>query len=277
MLAWSPLDAVSFSARHDCHGRQYCYYFPKGNLDIDLMKTAAKQFCGLHDFRNFSKLNVSSCKTYVRRIDTFEIFPCNSGDTSQPYHLFYAKITGSGFVYHQVRSMMAILFLIGWKKETEEVIPKLLNVQLVLSKPCYGLANGHSLVLHDSLFQTEQLKWQTSSDTFAKLIIHCQSFWSEIALKAQVVQELIQFLKSDDTIEITHSASDFMLKTTANTCEKLSQELDVMRIQHGVNKNLIQDNFCVERYKPVLTRPRGKTLEDQIAHFESKKARIKED
>lgn len=42
-LAWSPAPA-GFSARFDCQSRTYRYYFPRGNLDVELMAEAAKRY-----------------------------------------------------------------------------------------------------------------------------------------------------------------------------------------------------------------------------------------
>lgn len=72
IVSWSPV-ANGFSARFNCQGRKYRYYFPRGNLDITQMNSAARLFLGEHDFRNFCKADINGGVTnYVRRID--EIF-----------------------------------------------------------------------------------------------------------------------------------------------------------------------------------------------------------
>lgn len=42
ILQWTPVD-TGFSARFDCKSRTYRYYFPRGDLDVDLMAEAAKR------------------------------------------------------------------------------------------------------------------------------------------------------------------------------------------------------------------------------------------
>ncbi len=42
ILQWAPVE-TGFSARFDCKSRTYRYYFPRGDLDVDLMAEAAKR------------------------------------------------------------------------------------------------------------------------------------------------------------------------------------------------------------------------------------------
>lgn len=92
ILAWCPTTPAEFSARHHCRERQYRYFFtqpayspspsgiedpkshndgrPKdGWLDIEAMQATAKKFEGLHDFRNFCKIDPSKThQSFQRRI-----------------------------------------------------------------------------------------------------------------------------------------------------------------------------------------------------------------
>lgn len=43
VLDWAPAPE-GFSARFDCKSRTYCYYFPRGSLDVALMAEAAKRW-----------------------------------------------------------------------------------------------------------------------------------------------------------------------------------------------------------------------------------------
>ena len=56
---------------------------------------------------------------------------------------------------------MAILFMIGQKIEKPNIIPKLLDVNLVKQKPNYDYAEGQNLILSDCGF--EGIKWQNSN------------------------------------------------------------------------------------------------------------------
>lgn len=44
------------------------------------------------------------------------------------YSMYVAIITGSGFLWHQIRCIMGVLFLIGQDREQPDVIKELLDV-----------------------------------------------------------------------------------------------------------------------------------------------------
>lgn len=75
-IAWSPTNE-SFSARFDCKGRRYKYFFLKGQLNIEKMQKASKYLLGTHDFRNFCKMDVGNgVIQFIRNIASieFELF-----------------------------------------------------------------------------------------------------------------------------------------------------------------------------------------------------------
>ncbi|KHJ31121.1 putative pseudouridylate synthase 3 [Erysiphe necator] len=212
-LAWCPAPPLNFSARFSCRERQYRYFFTQpcymplpnsidpflnsnsttkdGYLDINAMNTAAKLFEGLHDFRNFCKVDASKqLESFVRRIyyaeikevpdttSTLEIL--NSSDFQLPNHSLnsgspkvYAFILhGSAFLWHQVRHMIAILFLIGQGLEEPSIITKLLDVTKNPRRPMYQMAAETPLVLWDCVFpheedteRREMLQWIYVGDT----------------------------------------------------------------------------------------------------------------
>lgn len=45
------------------------------------------------------------------------------------YSMYVAIITGSGFLWHQIRCLIGVLFLIGQEREEPEVIKRLLDVE----------------------------------------------------------------------------------------------------------------------------------------------------
>lgn len=54
-ISWRPLVTQSYSARFDCIGRTYKYFFPRGELNVGKMQEACKFLIGAHDFRNLCK------------------------------------------------------------------------------------------------------------------------------------------------------------------------------------------------------------------------------
>ncbi|KAL9044431.1 MAG: hypothetical protein Q9214_002432 [Letrouitia sp. 1 TL-2023] len=213
VLAWCPSPPASFSARFSCTERQYRYYFTQpafsptvgshkslpsgamrssreGWLDIQAMRSAARKFKGLHDFRNFCKVDASKqIENFSRKIfyaDVQEVDPSQEGPvgyldlpcfqeskskdeipasngpilrSSSSFvapKLYMFKVHGTAFLWHQVRHMAAILFLIGQGLESPSLIDTLLDVEHMPQKPMYEMANDAPLVLEDCIFAKKE-------------------------------------------------------------------------------------------------------------------------
>ena len=212
VLAWCPNPPPNFSARFSCKERRYKYFFTNpafsptmgpalsmdpqnasitgsqrvGWLDINRMREAARKFEGLHDFRNFCKLDASKqIDNFERRIfhsDIAEVssheqpagymnnptFSQYTSDSTEPHRqpmsqsisidtpkLYAFTLHGSAFLWHQVRHMIAIIFLVGQGLEPPSLIDSLLDVQSNPCKPMYEMADDAPLVLWDCIFPTE--------------------------------------------------------------------------------------------------------------------------
>lgn len=84
-----------------------------GTLDIDIMKEAAQQFVGEHDFRSYAYKPNPETKT-IGVIDAAEIVPNDLYTASFfPEESFAFRVSGRGFKRHQIRLMMGILFDLG--------------------------------------------------------------------------------------------------------------------------------------------------------------------
>lgn len=184
ILAWCPSIPLDFSARFNCRERRYRYFFtnpafaplpgntPKhgnGWLDIEAMQEAAKKYKGLHDFRNFCKIDPSKqIANFERRIFHADIHRVAAGDepggivmqsedgkaqlsTSTP-QLYWFEVRGSAFLWHQVRHLVAILFLVGQGWEKPSIVDDLLDVSKTPSRPMYDMASDVPLVLWDCVF-----------------------------------------------------------------------------------------------------------------------------
>ena len=218
ILAWCPSPPADFSARFSCKERSYKYFFTQpafapspglgglsrdrdsqsyrreGWLDIHAMRAAAKKLEGLHDFRNFCKVDASKqIHNFERRINKAEIVevkPNEGGPMSvlgmsdfQQYHqpetadgrrspnifpststpsfpnIYAYKVQGSAFLWHQVRHMVAILFLVGQGLEGPSLIDSLLDISQTPQKPVYDMADAEPLVLEDCKFPGSDLQW----------------------------------------------------------------------------------------------------------------------
>jgi len=181
IIAWSPV-VDKFSARFSCKYRHYKYFFsadaPGQNLDIDRMRAAASRLVGGHDFRNLCKLDpgkqITIFKRFVMRAD---IEPLH--DYQDEMYVF--NLIGNAFLYHQVRHIMAVLFLVGSGLEDPSVITALMNVEeglettetrhgdelppaveVVDRKPEYQMADALPLLLWDCGYPEGDLSWRTT-------------------------------------------------------------------------------------------------------------------
>ncbi|KNA09061.1 hypothetical protein SOVF_157010 [Spinacia oleracea] len=159
IIGWSPAP-VDFHARFGCLSREYKYFFWSDDLDLSAMQTAAKKFLGEHDFRNFCKMDAVNVHNYKRRITSFDIIP--SSEKFRDKELWAIVIRGSAFLWHQVRCMVAVLFMIGRGQESAKIIDMLLNIERVAKKPQYNMASEMPLVLHSCEF--EGLRFFISAD-----------------------------------------------------------------------------------------------------------------
>ncbi|KAK0652178.1 pseudouridine synthase, partial [Cercophora newfieldiana] len=192
VLAWAPTTPATFSARFSCRERQYRYFFTQpafaptqttlevgttrsgsmkdGWLDIDAMRKAAKLFEGLHDFRNFCKIDPKKQITvYDRRVFECGVVEVDDASTALPYlnhpeykpsgfpdgaypKVYYLHVRGSAFLWHQIRHMVSILFLVGQGLEQPSIITELLDAKKYPCKPHYIMADEVPLVLWDCIF-----------------------------------------------------------------------------------------------------------------------------
>jgi tRNA pseudouridine38/39 synthase len=195
ILAWCPAPPVDFSARFSCRERRYRYFFTQpafvptprhlghpfsssskvkdGWLDVSAMREAAKLFEGLHDFRNFCKVDggkqISNFERRMFFADIEEVGDVTSGlgfvngtqfvppgrvETECP-KVYTFTLHGSAFLWHQVRCMVAILFLVGQGLEQPSIVSELLDVEKNPRRPTYEMASDTPLVLWDCIFPRE--------------------------------------------------------------------------------------------------------------------------
>ena len=205
VLAWCGELPKDFSARFSCKGRAYKYFFTQpafsptvgpeatssqdrnfkvpqsrreGWLDIEAMQKAANCLEGLHDFRNFCKLDPSKQidnferRIYRSSIDEMEphVTPMGYLDhrhftefsgkdydfekkvTTSAFKVYAFTFFGTAFLWHQVRHVVAILFLIGQGLEAPSLVNELLDVQKNPQKPQYDMADDAPLALLGCMF-----------------------------------------------------------------------------------------------------------------------------
>ncbi|KAJ2552178.1 pseudouridine synthase deg1, partial [Coemansia sp. RSA 1933] len=208
ILAWAPVKA-DFSARFSCKSRFYRYFFSGDGLDIGAMKEAASKYVGTRDFRNFCRLDPAKQITnFERTVLSIAINPVPSrvsfvGDgESAESKWWQLELRGTAFLWHQVRCMMAVLFLVGQGHEQPSIVERMLDVQAMNGKPEYEMATDMPLVLADCAFDKDDVDWiyvrnpgqnVTSMTTLDQAILRQ---WSQLSTQAIIAGALLQNLRS---------------------------------------------------------------------------------
>ncbi|CAH1159676.1 unnamed protein product [Phaedon cochleariae] len=245
-VAWSPVDAT-FSARFDCSCRTYRYYFPKGSLDIASMKVAAEKLLGPHDFRNFCKMDVGNGVTeFIRNISAINIEPVCDQNIDDGYSIYMIAIRSKAFLWHQIRCIMGILFLIGQNKEEPNLINELLDVEKTPRKPEYRMANELPLNLY--FCEYDGIKWHYN-DSLNQVIEKLSSLWTTHALKETMLKDMLISLKND-------------LQTV---CSNNEDKHEKCLSEHLLPKH------SPNNYLPVMKRQTCNSLESKIEHFAKRK------
>ncbi|KAL6784774.1 hypothetical protein ACKKBF_B03160 [Auxenochlorella protothecoides x Auxenochlorella symbiontica] len=160
VTGWCPPTSPDFSARFSATHREYKYFVvaqPGEVLDLAAMQAAGSAFLGLHDFRNFCKMDVAQVKHFQRRILDFRIEA--AGTASGGRRLFLLSLRGTAFLWHQVRCMAAVLLMVGRGKEDPGVVAALLDVGRHPAKPLYGLASEEPLLLSGCRYAPGELRF----------------------------------------------------------------------------------------------------------------------
>ncbi|GMM37019.1 pseudouridine synthase [Saccharomycopsis crataegensis] len=221
-----------FDARFSCQYRHYRYFFHKDDLDIELMRLAAKKYEGEHDFRNFCKIDGSKqIHNHVRTMLSSDIVAYNE-------EFYYFDLQGRAFLWHQVRCMVAILFLVGSKLEKPEIIDWLFDVTNNPRRPVYDMANDLPLVLYDCKYKND-VEWTTmqTQDRFA----------------------YAQWLESNLKHNISSVFYDYFLSVPA-----VADSRTVVNVGDGKRKP-------VGKYIELKNRQKLETVEAQNAKFKKRK------
>ncbi|VDC04743.1 unnamed protein product [Peniophora sp. CBMAI 1063] len=175
IIAWSPV-ASDFSARFSTLRRHYKYFFSPRGMDLEKMRVAAIKMVGEHDWRNLCRVDASKQLTsFRRRVFRADITKCTNldADPDNPgvEGLYVFDLIGSGFLYNQVRHIMAVLFLVGSGLEPPSIVDALLNadasspdpdpsVPLLERRPEYLMSDALPLVLWDCAYKSEDVNWR---------------------------------------------------------------------------------------------------------------------
>ncbi|GHJ88437.1 hypothetical protein NliqN6_4839 [Naganishia liquefaciens] len=216
IIGWSPLptrpgpkdggEEEEFDARFSCQTRHYRYFFNhqpivgQRPLDLGAMRAAAERLVGEHDFRNFCKVDGSKqidnhCRRVISAVIRRDTEGAEAGDEEAPAGDYVFELIGSAFLWHQVRHIMAILFLVGHGLEQPSIVTRLLNTgyepppypsgpardvmlrvpldplrleqdnvtDLLPNKPLYSMASGLPLQLYKCTYREGDVDWRYGS------------------------------------------------------------------------------------------------------------------
>ena len=249
VVAWAPCARRDFSARFDCVGRTYKYFFPLGGLDLGAMNEAGERLCGEHDFRNFCKMDVNNgVVNYMRRIT--EVKAELVGSTSEardPYAMCALTVAGKAFLWHQIRCVVAVLFRVGEGKESPGVIDELLNVEKNPRRPQYVMASELPLNLFDCQFE-DVVDWRYDEESLAFVVRRFQALWTEHQTKVSMLRAALERLHG-----VQREGGYAQVEEQASCL-----------IPMGKGKT----------YTPLLEMLKCPTLEEKVSHNEAKKLRL---
>ncbi|XP_039212542.1 tRNA pseudouridine(38/39) synthase isoform X2 [Crotalus tigris] len=217
----------------------------------------AQRFVGNHDFRNLCKMDVANGVTnFQRTILSAEVKLADQerkAEERNPFQMYVFQVTGQAFLYHQVRCMMAILFLIGQRVEKPEIIDELFDIENNPRKPQYSMAVEFPLVLYDCEF--ENIQWIYDHQVQEFNVTRFQQLWTNHAIKTQMLYSMLWGL---DFAKITTEPA------SSNSTTILWRE--VTPPVHNQISALIE-GVKARNYKPLMDRPKCEGLESRISHF----------
>lgn len=117
---------------YDPFKRNYRYYCPFKNVNIDLFKEAFKIFIGEHDFRSFTKAHKK--ENTIRTIYSI--------DFEEEGTLIKVKFIGNGFLHNQIRILVAMALEVGRGKITLERLKSIMEAKNRQLAPKIAPPNG---------------------------------------------------------------------------------------------------------------------------------------
>jgi tRNA pseudouridine38/39 synthase len=179
VVAWANV-GLEFDARFQVLYRSYKYYFPKCDLDIDLMRNSLHRFIGTSNFRAFCKADRTlENPNYERTISYLSIDLVCEDVHDNNLSMYCISVLGHAFLWHQIRNMVSVIFRIGLGLESPKIISDLLEAGV---KYNYDLASEIPLVLFECEF--ENIDWNESKVDLSQL-------WFESSVKTTLIRQLM--------------------------------------------------------------------------------------
>jgi len=111
---------------------------------------ACEYLKGEHDFRNFCKPDIVNVSNFIRKMLNVRVEVNNNASGSDALHSIFLR--ASGFLWHQIRNIMSVLFIVGKRIDSPEIVKDMLNLKEFPAKPQYMMSSHLPLVLVDCEF-----------------------------------------------------------------------------------------------------------------------------
>ena len=194
-LGWCEVTS-DFSSRFSCAYRKYRYFFVKRDLDIDAMSAAAALLVGEHDFRNICKIDIAKVTNFRREVYAAGIIPFQINVNNPELSVYMLEIRGIAFLWHMVRCIMSLLFMVGEGHEEPNCVTALLNIEDTPAKPHYKMAPELSLVLHECGFDNMRILHQPA--VLWTLSSHFESLWGKHTIAAARAKNALDNIRQLD-------------------------------------------------------------------------------
>ena len=292
ILGWCPV-TNNFSARFSCSTRVYRYFFVAphhqlplvGQLSLDRMKQGLQHMVGTHDFRNFCKMDVEKVYNFVRTIHEADILV---ETTLNNVDICFVHIVGQAFLWHQIRCIVHVLFLIGRSYEDPSIVLDLLNIERYPGKPSYPLADERPLVLHECHYTNLSIGYSVTNLWNTVSVLEQQ--WEEHILAAARIRNCINNLqrmvvRANELLDFATAKVQQRAKKQRGTPQQhlntlvspvptsSSDTITWEEALHWLETNgIIPDpSKLVENvYTPLLQRAKGTTYEEKVLAIQQK-------
>lgn len=227
---------------------------------------------------------------------------CIGGLGNNPGQVCYVQIHGQAFLWHQIRCIMEVLFMIGNGLEEPSVITKLLDVVKFPGKPNYPLAPEKPLVLNDCGYPNLQFGY--SVQNIWNVTCQLEHEWGELILAAARIRNGIDGFRKLSVLrdDLLHFASGRIVERKRKLSKAgmdISDEPDESSLTEALSKmdplisweealNCLStkckwipnlDGLCSSIHIPLLRRSFGTTYEQKVAALqksEKRKAKYEE-
>eukprot|EP01038_Epipyxis_sp_PR26KG_P008723 gene8723-11785_t len=300
VIGWSEV-TDEFSSRFSAVNRTYRYFFIKKHLDTDAMQEAANHLIGKHDFRNLCKLDVTNVSNFQREIYSAKIIPFLElpsdslverlnliGDES----IWMFEITGIAFLWHMVRCIVAVLFLVGEKLESPDIFTSLFDIDNCPSKPSYAMAPEQPLVLHECGFENLTLGLQPH--VLWNLTAHYEAIQNKHLIAAARAANSLRYLAQSQVrtcdvnkfmaslldrqgnggngkrkfdSQVTSKNEDTMELSSNNGVELSCQWSEVVRSIYERMNQYPKDMTNTGPYIPLMKRKKEESYQEKVNHL----------